>query len=102
MDRQVDGPAELEVRVDRHPVQAPGDRTAIDGGNVIAGAKAGLLSGRSGVLLGALVGTGIGVGWAAINCDLAHENTDFPCKSVFAVVGAEFGGAVGFIVSLRR
>ena len=54
------------------------------------------------VLLGALVGAGIGVGWAAINCDLAHKNTDFPCKSVFAVVGAEFGGAVGFIVSIGR
>ena len=58
-------------------------------------------AGHHPVLLGALVGAGIGVGWATIKCDLAHKNVDFPCKSILGLQGAVFGGAVGFIVGRR-
>ena len=48
IDGQLDGPTDLEVRFDRHPVQATADWMAIGGGDVIAGPKAGALGRAAG------------------------------------------------------
>lgn len=57
-------------------------------------------AGQHPVLLGTLVGAGIGVGYGAITPGPACEY-EFPCKSIFGLLGGVFGGAVGFIVGLR-
>lgn len=59
-------------------------------------------AGRHPVLLGALVGAGFGVGYAAIERHASDKQIDFPIEPIFGLLGAVFGGAVGFIVSLRR
>ena len=60
-------------------------------------------AGRHPVLLGALVGAGIGVAAAAIECDAeAGRGERDQCRAGYWTMGPFLGGAVGFIVSLRR
>ena len=59
-------------------------------------------AGRHPVLLGALVGVGSGVGSAAYERHASDKYVDFPMEPIFGLLGAVFGGAVGFIVSIRR
>ena len=60
-------------------------------------------AGRHPVLLGVLVGAGIGVAAAAIKCDAeAGSGERDQCRAGYWTLGPFLGGAIGFIISLRR